>query len=314
MDYFKAVGGLGLGSRLKRLSDAYMSEVKQLYAQRGWEFEPRFFPLFSLIFQNGEATVTDAAQELNLTHPHISQLAKDMMKARLLVSKKHPKDSRSRVLALTEKGKALAQEIQPLWADIQKGVDEVIQESDPAFLESLEKMELALKRRSFADRVNSMKRQKKASDCRILDYNRKLKPHFERLNRDWIEEFFEIESHDLRLFSKPEKEILEKGGEIIFAELHGEIVGTCALIYENNHYELAKLAVSRKAKGLGLGELLSEEIIARAKKRGARTIQLTTNTCLIPAVQLYKKMGFKEIFRGPHPDYKRVNLVMEKTL
>ena len=35
MDYFKAVGGLGLGSRLKRLSDLYLSEVRQLYAQRG---------------------------------------------------------------------------------------------------------------------------------------------------------------------------------------------------------------------------------------------------------------------------------------
>src|SRR5580700_9422926 len=115
MDYFKAVGGLGLGSRLKRLSDAYLTEVKLLYAQRGLDFEPRFFPLFSLIFQNGETTVTEAARALNLTHPHISQLAKEMTKAGLLTTKKHPGDSRSRNLALTPKGKSLAQTVQPLW-------------------------------------------------------------------------------------------------------------------------------------------------------------------------------------------------------
>src|SRR4051794_33114486 len=98
MDYFKAVSGLALGSRLRRLSDAYFSEVKLLYAQRGFDFEPRFFPLFSLIVQAGETTVTDAAEELNLTHPHISQLSKEMVKARLLTTKKNPRDSRSKTL------------------------------------------------------------------------------------------------------------------------------------------------------------------------------------------------------------------------
>lgn len=56
------------------------------------------------------------------------------------------------------------------------------------------------------------------------------------------------------------------------------------------------------------------EIIHRAREKGARSIQLTTNTVLVPAIELCKKLGFKEVFRGQHPAYKRVNLVMEKVL
>jgi len=314
MDYFKTVGGLGLGSRLRRLSDTYFGEVKTLYAQRGFEFEPRFFPLFSLLHQSGDTTVTDAATKLKLTHPHISQLCKDMTKQGLLKIKKNPTDSRSRVITLSQKGTDLAASLLPLWADIQRGVDEVIQQSDPDFLSALDRMESILRRQPFSERVNSLSRQQKAGNCRILNFSSKLKPCFENLNREWIEKFFAIEPHDVRIFADPEKEIIKKGGEIVFAESNGEIVGTCTLTVEGNHFELAKLAVSHKAKGLGIGQLLCQEIIKRAKQNGAKSLQLTTNTCLIPAVQLYKKLGFKEVYRGQHPIYKRVNLVMEKII
>jgi DNA-binding MarR family transcriptional regulator/ribosomal protein S18 acetylase RimI-like enzyme len=314
MDYFKAVGGLGLGSRLKRLSDTYLSEVKILYAEQGYDFEPRWFPLFSLLFHQNEVTVTSAAEELNLTHPHISQLTKELIKSKLVRCKDNPKDARSRILSLTEKGKKLALEIQPLWGGIQAAVDEIIIESDPQFLSSLEKMEVSLRKKSFSQRVKDLKRSDQSGDCRILDYSPKFKKYFETLNREWIEKFFVIEPHDLKVFANPEKEILKRGGEIIFAEFDGKIVGTCALTYSDGVYELAKLAVSDQGKGKKIGELLSMEIIKRARAKGAKSLQLTTNSNLVPAVHLYEKLGFKEIFKGQHPKYKRVNLVMEKRL
>lgn len=314
MDYFKTVGGLGLGSRLKRLSDAYLSEVKKLYAEQGYEFEPRWFPLFSLLSQRKEVTVTSASQELNLTHPHISLLAKELTRAKLAAYKRNPKDARSRTLVLTEKGSRLAKQVQPLWGSIQRTVHDIIQECDPKFLESLEKMEHMLEEKPFSERVKALKRSKQKDSCRIQEYRPELKSHFEKLNRDWIEKFFEIEPHDIKVFSNPEKEIIAPGGDVLFAELDGEIVGTCALTRSADEFELAKLAVSDRAKGKGIGELLSNEIIERARKKGAKILKLTTNTGLVPAVQLYEKLGFKEVFRGQHPIYRRVNLVMEKQL
>ena len=84
MDYFHSIGVLGLGSRLKRLSDLCMAEVKHIYAAAGLDFEPKWFPLFHILYTQGEITVTEAASQLHLTHPHISQLVKEMLAAKLI--------------------------------------------------------------------------------------------------------------------------------------------------------------------------------------------------------------------------------------
>jgi GNAT superfamily N-acetyltransferase len=152
------------------------------------------------------------------------------------------------------------------------------------------------------------------SYARVLDFNPNYSAHFERLNREWIEKYFEIEPRDIKCFSDPKKSIIDAGGDVIFAELNGEVVGTCALLYEDGVYELAKLAVTDSAKGKGIGKLLSLEIIRRARAKGARRLILTTNSRLKAAVDLYEKLGFHEIFRGEHPKYQRVDLVMEKDL
>lgn len=153
-----------------------------------------------------------------------------------------------------------------------------------------------------------------AGTLRLLDYHAGLRPHFERLNREWIERFFAIESHDLVFFADPEATILAPGGDIVFAELDGEIVGTCSLVKEGGSFELVKLAVTEQAKGRGLGEVLTVEILRRAAAKGARSVTLTTNSRLTAAIRLYEKLGFAIRARGQHPKYERVDLVMEKVL
>lgn len=149
---------------------------------------------------------------------------------------------------------------------------------------------------------------------RLLDYHTGLRPHFERLNREWIERFFAIEPHDLLYFADPEATILRPGGDIVFADLDGEIVGTCSLVKEGESFELVKLAVTEQAKGRGIGEALTVEILRRAEKKGARSVTLTTNSRLGAAVRLYERLGFVITARGQHAKYKRVDLVMEKVL
>lgn len=151
-------------------------------------------------------------------------------------------------------------------------------------------------------------------NCRILNYSPELIPHFESLNREWIEKYFAIEPHDLRVFADPQKAILYPGGDIFFAELDSKIVGTCSLIYDGDVLELAKLAVTASAQGQGIGKLLTLEAIRRATVMKAKTLRLTTNSSLTAAVAIYEKLGFVATQRGQHPRYKRVDLVMEKTL
>ena len=92
-------------------------------------------------------------------------------------------------------------------------------------------------------------------NLKIVPFNKDYKPAFEFLNRAWIEEYFVMEEEDLKTLQNPESYVLEKGGEVFFAILDGEVVGTAAMIQtDKGIYELAKMAVARQFQGLGIGK------------------------------------------------------------
>ncbi len=149
----------------------------------------------------------------------------------------------------------------------------------------------------------------------VVRFQRELASEFESLNREWIEEYFEIEEADLTIFADPFKQIVEPGGEIFFVIAGGKVVGTCAVIRLNQRiYELAKMAVNRQARGRGYGDLLIESVIEFAKQAGAERLVLVSNTRLKPAIALYEKHGFKAVPITNADDYKRVDIQMELRL
>ena len=65
---------------------------------------------------------------------------------------------------------------------------------------------------------------------------------------------------------------MDKGGFIYYAELNGEIVGTVSLMkVSDSYFELAKMAVTESAQGLGLGKLLIEHCVKEAKEKKIKT-------------------------------------------
>ena len=90
----------------------------------------------------------------------------------------------------------------------------------------------------------------------VVSYRPDYRPDFERLNRAWIEQYFQLEDADRQVFDDPESAIIEPGGEIFFVVENEEVVGTCAIIpHEPGVYEIAKMAVSPAARGRGYGDL-----------------------------------------------------------
>ncbi len=131
---------------------------------------------------------------------------------------------------------------------------------------------------------------------KIIEYTAEHKTLFRVLGEEWISAHFELIDHDRDILSDPEGSILSKGGEIIFAELNGAIVGTASLIKKSDlRYELSKLGVTQSARGKGIGKLLTQEIIKRAKAKGAKCLYLESNRVLAPAIKLYEQLGFVEI-------------------
>lgn len=142
-------------------------------------------------------------------------------------------------------------------------------------------------------------------------YSPEYKEDFILLNKEWITTYFRLEESDLYTLDHVEEYILDKGGQIFLALINNKVVGCCALIVDpkNQTFELAKMAVSPLAQGLGAGRKLGEALIDYAKVRGVKQIFLQGNTRLESSMILYRKLGFIEVPITNSP-YERCNIMM----
>jgi GNAT superfamily N-acetyltransferase len=148
----------------------------------------------------------------------------------------------------------------------------------------------------------------------IVGYHPKYQSAFKQLNEEWITTWFKMEKADYKILDHPEEYVIDGGGYILFALLDGKPAGTCALVRrDETTFELSKMAVSPEAKGKGIGWLLGNAAIEKAKEAGFKRLYLESNTILKPAINLYYKLGFKRIAGKPSP-YERSNIHMEMNL
>lgn len=158
---------------------------------------------------------------------------------------------------------------------------------------------------------------RKVADSRVtvVPYRDEFKAAFEQLNRDWIETYFVLEDPDREVFSDPRAKILTPGGQIFFVVEGRQVHGTCAVLrHAEKEYEIAKMAVTRAARGRGFGDLLMETAIGFATRVGAHRLVILSNTVLEPAIRLYQKHGFVSVPLIADGRYRRANIRMERDL
>ena len=124
-----------------------------------------------------------------------------------------------------------------------------------------------------------------------------------------------MEEEDLKTLQNPESYVMERGGEIFFAVLNDDVVGTAAMIQTSKGiYELAKMAVAKNLQGLGIGKKLLKRCIDYSKEREATVIFLITNDSLKPALNLYLSCGFVLNEQNDDNRYERGNTKMNLIL
>ena len=335
MDLMKELGSLGLGNRLKRLSDKIMQDGIRVYRESGVDFEPRWFPLYQYLDRFGPSPVMDIARGLGITHPAVNQVAGQMVQARLIATYRDARDKRRRLLALTREGRALKPVLTSLWSSISVAVNGVLDESQVAFLKDLDAIEAAVDRQGLYARLqlagamtaDQMRPDRprpdrsrpdgSAPELVIEGFQPVLADTFRRINEEWITEYFKLEVADQKTLEDPHRSILEAGGDILFVRdtRTAEILGTCALIKHNESLaELAKMGVTKQARGRGAGLLLVQASIHRASELGFQRLFLETNARLEPAIKIYRQVGFEQC-EPPRPsDYERSNVYMELAL
>jgi len=101
---------------------------------------------------------------------------------------------------------------------------------------------------------------------------------------------------------------LSKAGEIIVAEDQGWIVGGVAYLGPHRpkpHYFdcawpiIRMLVVKPSARGKGIGRLLTEECVRRARRDKSLIIALHTTPIMTVALPMYLRMGFTKLRDAP---------------
>jgi ribosomal protein S18 acetylase RimI-like enzyme len=105
----------------------------------------------------------------------------------------------------------------------------------------------------------------------------------------------QFQAFEKELANLPDKYALEDG-RLYIAYVDGEVAGCVGLRrFDANRCELKRLYIREKYRHLGLGQQLSLKVIDDARQIGYQQILLDTLSTMTPAMNLYRKLGFRQI-------------------
>lgn len=146
---------------------------------------------------------------------------------------------------------------------------------------------------------------------KIIPFEEKYRQDFIDFNTDWIESYFGfLEEHDKETFDKIDEE-LDRGAMIFFAVENDVALATCmAMPMEGTTWEICKLGSNKKLPHKGAGSAVFEAAMDWALTHGAEKLFILSNSCLQPALHIYRKFGFEEV-KLENYGYVRGNIAFE---
>lgn len=313
MDFFDKVGTVAIGSRLRMLTEKITEDAAHIYQLYDVDLQPKWFPVFYVLSQGEEKTITAIAKEIGHSHPSVSKIITEMAKKGLTIEKKDKTDGRRNIVKLSKKGNEINEKIKHQYTDLESAIEQISEQTNHNLWKAIEEWEFILQQKSLLSRVKEHRKKRESENVKIVDYKPEYQSAFRALNEEWISTYFKMEAADYKALDNPDGYILSKGGCILVALIGDEPVGVCALVKMDDpdyDYELAKMAVSPLAQGKNVGWLLARAVIQKAKTLGAAKIYLESNTLLKPAINLYHKLGFEKV-AGRATPYERCNIQME---
>ena len=316
MDALQGFGEIGIGSRLKRVSEYMMRETQMVYDTFNIDFDPYLFPTFKIIKNKKGVTNTYITSSLKTSQPATTQVINKLLKKELIILKDDKLDKRKKIIYLSSKGEKLVNQVTPIWNSIESIIKEYTKITSNSLVEHLNLLEEKFNQKNFSEAIiDHIKMNTEKNTLEITNFKKEYAPHFYDLNVEWLKTFFYVEPFDEEVLSKPEMYIIKKGGHIFFAKLNNEVVGTVALMPKENTFELTKMAVSPKHRGYKIGQQLMQHCIDFAKDQlNLDNLILYSNTKLENAIYIYRKYGFIEIPVEKDSPYKRSDIKMKLKL
>ncbi len=151
-DYRRGFGGAALAARLRRASERLDRDGTRVYAARNVRFEQRWYGLLRQLIANGPMTIGDIASVLRITHASVSESARSLAKAGIVLIESSSEDGRRRYLSLTVEGCRLANDLTPLWEAFNAAAAQLDEEAGE-LTRALDRLDESLDRRSMFDRI-----------------------------------------------------------------------------------------------------------------------------------------------------------------
>lgn len=164
MSFYESLGLLVFGSRLRRLSETFLADVNRIYATHQLHFDASWFPVFYILARQQEVSIRDISEELGISHSAVSQLVSNLQQKGLIRSTTSAADGRKKVVAFTNKGQKLQQQVAPVWQALTKAMETLTKEGKHSqhILLAIREIEEGLEKQTVFNRVE-----------RILDLKKK---------------------------------------------------------------------------------------------------------------------------------------------
>ena len=119
----------------------------------------------------------------------------------------------------------------------------------------------------------------------------------EQFDRDLLDQVLLVEEESFEEYERYPRSLFEwflrQNSIFHVAKCEGEVVGYVLAIVKEATCHIISIAVKRAWRGRGLGERLMRRSLEECKSRGSSIAVLEVSTDNIPAINLYKKLGFK---------------------
>lgn len=109
-------------------------------------------------------------------------------------------------------------------------------------------------------------------------------------------------------------ELKSENSKYIRAKFNSEIVGFVGIKILFDEADIMNIVVKKDYRNKGIGTILLENLVSLSKKLCLNSLSLEVNEENIPAINLYKKLGFKNI--GIRKNYynEKNGIIMKKNL
>lgn len=144
--------GFAVGARLRRLTELFDRDARQVYEDAGVTFEQRWFGLLNQLVISEPMTVGEIAATLRISHASVSETRRSLENAGLISSEPDELDGRRRRLRRTHQGIALTKKLSDIWDAMEATARELDKEAK-GVIGALDRLDAALDRSSLKERV-----------------------------------------------------------------------------------------------------------------------------------------------------------------